>query len=150
MWSPSRAMALRVAKRKSTYFSGINVAAWASVEVTLLFVMMIAVPPEHSKWSVDLPQARNYAPESAARREDAMYVGISRDGRIFFRRMHVGPDELPDSIRAALQTGSEKKVYIYADARARNADVKTVIEQIQLAGIERIAFVVEKSRVAQP
>jgi biopolymer transport protein ExbD len=150
VWSPSRAVALRAAKRKCTYFSGSNVAAWASVEVTLLFVMMIAVQPENNKWLVDLPYARNYAPEPAARREGAMYIGVSRAGDIYFRRMKVVPDKLPDLIRAALQAGAEKKIYIYADARGRYAASKMVIDQIRLAGIERVAFVVEKSRVAKP
>jgi|SRR5271156_2863420 len=148
--SPSRAAALRAAKRKCTYFSGINLAAWASVEIVLLFVMIIAVTTEHSKWSVDLPHARNYVSQPAAQREDAIYVGVSRDGSIYFRRMRVAPDELPGLIRAALQAGSEKKIYIYADARGLNRDVETVIDQIRLAGIERIAFVVEKSRAAKP
>ncbi len=147
---PSHAIAARAAKRKSTYFSDINVAAWASVEVTLLFVMIIALQPDHSRWAVDLPQARNYAHEAAARREDALYVGVARNGQVFFRQTRVVPDELPGLIRTALRAGSEKKVYIYADARARNADVSIVINQIRLSGIERIAFVVEKSRVAQP
>jgi biopolymer transport protein ExbD len=126
------------------------VAAWASVEVVLLFVMMVAVHPEHGNWSVDLPYARNYAPEPAARREDAMYVAVGRDGTVHFRGMRVAPDDLPGLIRAALQAGSEKKIYIYADARGRNAEVEMVIDQIRLAGIERVAFVVEKSRVAKP
>lgn len=150
MWSPSRAVALRAAKRKSTYFSGVNLAAWASVEVTLLFVIMVAVQPEHSKWAVDLPYDRNYVPEPAARREDAMYVGVSRAGDAYFRRMKIARAELPGLICAALQAGSEKKVYIYADARGRYVQVEMVIDQIRLAGIERIAFVVEKSRVVKP
>jgi biopolymer transport protein ExbD len=147
---PSHAIAARAANRKSPYFSGINVAAWASVEVTLLFLMMIALQPDHSRWAVDLPYAQNYAPEVAAQREDALYVGVARNGQVFFRQTRVVPDELPGLIRTALRAGSEKKVYIYADARARNADVSIVINQIRLAGIERVAFVVEKSRVAQP
>ena len=69
-----------------------------------------------------------------------------RDGKVFFRIDQVDPDQLSAKIRHALQTGSEKKVYIRADARAKYGTVKETLDGIRDAGIENVAFLADQKR----
>jgi biopolymer transport protein ExbD len=55
-------------------------------------------------------------------------------------------DELPDKVSGAVGAGSENRVYIYADARAKYSIVKKALDTIRLAGIENVSFIMESPR----
>jgi len=77
-------------------------------------------------------------------REDALTVGVTRDGKVYFRNVPISAEDLPDQIREGLRSGAEKKVYFRADARARYGDVKQVLIEIRRAGIENVCFLAGK------
>jgi len=79
-------------------------------------------------------------------REDAISVGIDRDGRTFLDGSMLRAGELSGGIQRHLNQGAEPKVYIRADARARHGDVVGVIREIQTAGIDHVAFMVEQRK----
>jgi biopolymer transport protein ExbD len=97
---------------------------------------------------VDLAEASQAVPLPGAQREDAMFVWVSRDGAIHFRarevRLH-GADE----IRNGAKAGSEKRVYLEADARAKYQDVDTVLGEIRKAGIENVSIVTNATLLPQ-
>ena len=71
-----------------------------------------------------------------------MVIGIQRDGRVLFGRDPVRPSDLPPKIRESVSYGSERKVYIKADARAKYGSVAEVLDAVHAAGIEKIGFLV--------
>jgi biopolymer transport protein TolR len=148
-WSPSQAAARRRAKRKSNLFARIDVSGFAGVMLALLMLFIGDVRPAHQRWSVDLPRVRNTTSQPGALREDVIVVAVTRDGRFYFRGVTTTADDMPDLIRAALQSGSERKIYLYADERCRNADVDMVLDQMQRVGIAHIATLAEK-KLKQP
>jgi biopolymer transport protein ExbD len=80
------------------------------------------------------------------RREDAIVLGVVRDGVILFDNGRITLDELPDKVSGAVGAGSENRVYIYADARAKYSIVKKALDTIRLAGIENVSFIMESPR----
>ncbi len=70
-----------------------------------------------------------------------MFVWVSRDGAIHFRAREVRLAGLADEIRNAVKEGSEKRVYLEADARARYLDVDRVLGEIRKAGIENVSII---------
>ena len=64
--------------------------------------------------AVDLPKVQNATWQPGALREDFMWIVVTRDGVVYFRRNRIH-DEIPDVMRAALHDGSEKKVYPSVD-----------------------------------
>jgi biopolymer transport protein ExbD len=56
-------------------------------------------------------------------------------------------EELPDLIRTAIRGGSERKVYLFADSRAKNGSVEIVVDQIRLAGIINLVILANKPSV---
>ncbi|PYX69433.1 MAG: hypothetical protein DMG72_20870 [Acidobacteria bacterium] len=82
-----------------------------------------------------------------ANREDVLVVAIFRDGKVFFGRDLIMPDQLPFEIREAVSRGAERKVYIRAEARVRYGTVLQVLDGVRSAGVENVGFLVEQRRV---
>lgn len=147
MWSPSKAAALRAAKRRSSVHPTFDLIPFAGVFMFLLFIFMLPQPSHGGGLSVTLPTAKTTTPQRAAIRDDAISISVARDGHFYFRATYVAPGDLPNLIRAALRDGSERKVYLSADTRARNKDVAIVVDQIRLAGISHLAIMANKTFV---
>jgi biopolymer transport protein ExbD len=136
VWRPSQVAAERVRKRKSGYHLQLNLWGLVSIMVALLFLFIgDTTPDQHPSPPVDLPAAQNAVPQPSGRREDAMRVSVTRDGRIFFGDSEISRSQLADRVSTALREGSERKVYLSADVRARYADVKVALDQIRSAGV---------------
>jgi len=77
-------------------------------------------------------------------REDAILVAVTRDGNIFFGSNNVRDSDLPVLIRESVRRGSERKVYLKVDARAKYADAALVIDQVALVGIQNVGIITEQ------
>ena len=139
-WSPSKAAARRAAKRKSHFFCNIDLTGLLSIELALLIIFM-TLPTPHHNWVLDSPHAVNVTAQPGGYRDDVLRVLVSRDGNTYFRTSKIEVSELHNRLREELQNGSEAKVYLYVDARARNGDVEPAVDEIQLAGITKIAII---------
>src|ERR1700690_4023206 len=136
MWRPSQELTLRVAKRRSRFYSGGHVSAFAGVMVVILFLFLTHTTDRRDLLSaVDLPKAQYIQMEPGALREDAITVTVERDGKVLFRNVQSSSEELPTLIRGAMKQGAERKVFLSADSRARNEDVEAVVQQVRIAGI---------------
>ena len=147
MWSPSRAAALRAAKRRPSIYPAIDLLPFVGVFFVLLLIFMVARPPQDGMSMLDLPKAKSATLQPGAVREDAIRIVVARDGRCFFRLNTAQPEELPDLIRTAIRGGSERKVYLFADSRAKNGNVEIVVDQIRLAGIINLVILANKPSV---
>jgi len=140
-------------RRANNFICAIDVAALASVMFVLMFLMMyngaLVIAPHHGV-SVDLPRVGNPVLLPNEGREDAMQVAVTRQGDVFFNRdLMTGTDRLPGLMREQVRLGSQRKVYVRADARARYRTVKDVIDAVHYAGIEQIAFIADQRRDIQ-
>jgi biopolymer transport protein TolR len=115
----------------------------------VLFVFFLALPPQSACGGLraTLPRVGHPVPLAHANREDAMTISILRDSKVFFRNEPVRLDQLPGKIRESINQGSEKKVYISADARAQYGWVAEVLDSVHSSGVEKVAFLVDQ-RVA--
>jgi biopolymer transport protein TolR len=143
VWAPSKAAALRAAKRRSSIYPAIDLMPFLGVFLVLLIIFML-VPTSHGGLTVDLPNARSAKLQPGAVREDAIRISVARNGSCYFRLARTKPGELPDLIRTAMRDGSERKVYLSADSRAKNGDVTIVVDQIRLAGIINVVILANK------
>ena len=100
--------------------------------------------------SVDLASVVHAKPLPAALKENAIRVVVTRDGSLYFGDKRVSPTDLPDLIRNACTQGSERKVYLKADARAEYAGVERAIDLIRQSGIQDVALLAEQARQPKP
>jgi biopolymer transport protein TolR len=93
--------------------------------------------------SVDLAKSQHFRRLPDALREDALRVVVRRDGSLFLGNQRIDREDLPGKLRNGIGGGAENRVYISADARVKYGDVKMVLDQICLAGVENVSFLTE-------
>ena len=124
---------------RDSIYPAIDLMPFLSVFLVFLVMFMCNTPPFHGL-PVDLPKARNATSQPGAQREDAIHIAVTRDGRFFFGGQRVAWGQLHNLIQAATREGSEPKIYLSADRRAKNKDVEIAVDQIRLAGITNVAI----------
>jgi biopolymer transport protein ExbD len=115
---------------------------FVSVMLALLFLLMPTMAsyndlPIHG---VDLTETHHAAEMPRALRDDAIRIEVDSDGTIYFRDQRVLSSQLPGLIREGIRNGAERKVYVSADARAKYGRVEQVLNEVSLAGIEKLCF----------
>ena len=75
-----------------------------------------------------------------------MNLIATRDGTLYFNSHKVSLKDIPREIHESVQGGSEKRVYLKVDARAKYGDAKVALDGVRDAGIEKVALLVEKQR----
>jgi biopolymer transport protein TolR len=140
-WTPS------AKQRRAPSPSVIDVSGFAGIMLALLFLMMFGeMYPMHPRsLPVDMAVARHSTSQPNAEREDAVIVGIMRDGRLYVMNARVSPADLPAVLRDLMDSREDKTVYVKADARAKYGDVKIALDSIRGANVANIAFLTETS-----
>jgi biopolymer transport protein TolR len=126
----------------------LNTLAPAMALLAAVAVMVgMTVPQPHIQGvSANLPKVGRAISMPHAMREDAMIVMIMRNGDVFFRNDRVSPERLAHALRAKVDGGSERKVYIRADARALYRNVKQVLDAVHETGLVDVSFIVDQRR----
>ncbi|HUJ93683.1 MAG TPA: biopolymer transporter ExbD [Terriglobales bacterium] len=148
-----RCLSIKMLSRrpKSKLLAGIDVTAFASVMLVLVAMFILPASVVTHPWNgVDLAKVSHATRMPHARREDAMIVSVQRDGKVYFGSDLVSPGQLPALIRQQISRGSEKKLYVRADARARYSSVKVVLDEVPSSGVENIAFLVAQRAPSPP
>lgn len=142
MWSPSKLAEQRAARKRSSAFVLLNLWPFAAIMVVLVGIFVARYIPvvDYGGPVADLPTVHNAVADGSANREDAIRILVSRDGAVYIERKSVRLDELAATVQSAIRDGAERKVYISADARAKNGDVERVVDQLRRAGITQISF----------
>ncbi len=103
----------------STDLTAFSLAATMTA-LTLLVAFMTSQPMICLGVSIDLRKTPHPGSMFRAQREDALVVGIFRNGDIYFGNDKISPESLGDKIHERLRAqGGERKVYIRADGRAQ-------------------------------
>jgi len=122
------------------------------VMLVLLIIFMVITPMLSKGISVDLAKTRNPIAMSAADKEDAVLVAVSRDGRVFLGSTPTTADALPPKVKDLLTNRLDKTVYLKSDARARYEKVVDVIDNLRSAGVDQLGMLTEevKEKTAAP
>lgn len=105
-------------------------------------------PHPYRHRTADLAKVSHAVSQPRALREDAILVGIQKDGTTFSGIVKVRTNsELSANIRERLSRGAERKVYFNVDVRTKYGSVTNAIDAVADAGIHDIAFIVEQRRI---
>lgn len=133
-----------IAKRQSAVRPRIEVSAFVAVMLALLFAVMtpFASGPDLPAGPItDTVRVINSKALPHSRREDALRVTITRDGKLFFGSNQIPYYELSGLVTAAISRGSERRIYILADKRTKYANVTAALDQARAAGVQDISFI---------
>jgi len=123
----------------------INVTPMADVMLVMLIIFMVVTPMLQKGAPVDLPKTKNPLDMADADKDDAIRVGIARDGKFYLGQERIVIDDLTNKVTDVLKdrTG-DKTVYVKGDARAKYGDIVKVVDAVRAAGVDRIGLLSEK------
>lgn len=123
----------------------INVTPMADVMLVMLIIFMVVTPMLQKGAPVELPKTKNPAEMSDADKDDAIRVGIARDGKFYLGQDRILIDDLTSKVSDLLKdrTG-DKTVYVKGDARAKYGDIVKVVDGVRAAGVDKIGLLSEK------
>lgn len=137
---------LRMRRHKSQKcFCAIDATAFSSVMVVLLiavYVFYSAAAPGFHEY-IYLPRVKHTTAQWGAASPDAMTLTIKESGRYFFGREQVTPEQIALKIQDHLDCGAPRKIYLKVDYRTRYKVLAQVLNAIQYAGVERVAFLTQ-------
>jgi biopolymer transport protein ExbD len=123
----------------------INVTPMADVMLVMLIIFMVVTPMLQKGAPVELPRTKNPLDMSDADKDDAIRVGIARDGKFYLGTERIVVDDLTQKVTEILSSREgDKTVYVKADQRASYGDVVKVVDAIRTAGVDRVGLLSEK------
>jgi biopolymer transport protein TolR len=121
-----------------------NVIPMADIMLVLLIIFMVVTPMLQSGMSVDLAKVNNPVDMPDADREDAVVVGVSRSGDIYFGNEKTTTDQLTSLVRDRISSRPDKTVFIKSDGRAKYGDVVKVVDEVRSAGVDNVGLLTDK------
>jgi biopolymer transport protein TolR len=144
MWSRPRLKDRVLARRRSAALMIMEFSAFATVAFALLSIAVYVTPRSHNQDPVDVPRSDHARWMPGAMRENALKVLVTRSGAVYLGHEAVTLGRLADGIRENLKRGSERRVYLRADARARYDDVGATLDAIRAAGIRDVSVITDQ------
>jgi biopolymer transport protein TolR len=147
MSQPDANTGRRRGRRVSTSLSEINVIPLVDVMLVLLIIFMVAAPMMQKGVEVNLPVSRRADKLTNAQ---PLYVTVPtsyrRDRRVFIDQEAVPIDVLGERMRQAMQTRSDKQVYLRGDGEVQLQELMDVFGRLKEAGVEKIGVVAQERR----
>jgi biopolymer transport protein ExbD/biopolymer transport protein TolR len=139
-------MALALRNEGEKVNSNIIVTPLVDVMLVLLIIFMVITPMLSKGVQVTMVKTRNPIKMVEADKEDAIVIGITRDGQVWLSpgNVKLTADSLPGKVKDLQQNRTDKTVYIKADARARFASVTDVIDQLRTDGVDQVGLLTEE------
>lgn len=91
-----------------------------------------------------LPVALPVSSTAPLDKQVTLSVTVDRHGSVFLDEMPVATEKLAEHLRAKTQTEKEPAVLLFADNHITYQTLYTVIDQIKMAGIDRLSLECER------
>jgi biopolymer transport protein ExbD len=134
-------------KHAPAVVNDINVTPMVDVMLVLLIIFMVITPMLTKGVTVEKVVTKNAIAMQAADKEDAIMVGITRNGQFFLspgnNQIHI--EDLSSKVRDLQTNKLDKTVYIKADARAKYEAVEDVVDNLRAAGVDQIGLITEQA-----
>jgi biopolymer transport protein ExbD len=133
-------------KKADPVVSDINVTPMVDVMLVLLIIFMVITPMLQHGVTVEMVKAKNPIAMKDADKEDAVLVGVTRDGKVVLSpgNIQLLPSDLPNRVKDLLTNRLDKTVYIKADMRAKYELVEDVVDNLRAAGVDQLGLLTEQ------
>jgi len=131
-------------KQLSDVNSEPNVVPMCDIMLVLLIIFMVITPMLQKTVSVDLAKTVNPRSMKDADRDDAVYVTITRDGKVFLGSEQTKMGDLVGKVQEMIANRVDKTVYLKSDARTKYETVVDVVDEIRAAGVDQLGLITER------
>jgi biopolymer transport protein TolR len=121
-----------------------NIIPMADIMLVLLIIFMVVTPMLQKGMSVEMAKVTNPMDMPNADRDDAIIVGISRDGAIFLGNQKTALDQIGSLVRDRISNRVDKTVFIKSDGRAKYGDVVKLVDEVRSAGVDNVGLLTDK------
>ena len=121
-----------------------NVIPMADIMLVLLIIFMVITPMLQKGLTVDMAKAENAVKMPNADKDDAIIIGVTRDGKTYLGNREIGLDQITSEIKDQLSNRLDKTVYVRSDRRAKYGDVVKAVDEVRAAGVENLGLLTEK------
>ena len=134
-------MSMDVGGAKGGPKSDINVTPLVDDMLVLLIIVMLIAPMMQKGVDVALPEADNSGdkPDTA----DQTVVHIDAMSKLYVNAIEVSESEAVARLSAALETKTDKIVYLKGDKDAPYASIMKMMDALRGAGIETVGLITE-------
>jgi len=122
-----------------------NIIPMADIMLVLLIIFMVVTPMLQKGLPVDMAQVSNPTDMPNADRDDAIIVGISRDGAIYLGNTKTPLDQITSLVRDRISNRVDKTVFIKSDGRAKYGDVVKLVDEVRSAGVDNVGLLTDKA-----
>jgi biopolymer transport protein ExbD/biopolymer transport protein TolR len=122
----------------------INVTPMADVMLVLLIIFMVITPMLQKGTPVELAKTQNPVDMPDADHDDAVLVAVTRDGKFWLGQERISIEDLASKVGDILSAKMDKTVFVRSDYRAKYGDVKTVVDTIRSAGVDKVGLLTER------
>ena len=126
--------------------SDINVTPLVDVMLVLLIIMMIVAPMLQKGVNVRLPEAANSSEKPET--QDQTVLGIQADRSLYVNSTLVSMGDLRRKMEEALETKTQRIVFIKADIDAPYGTVMEAMDELRASGIEDMGLITENKKAA--
>jgi biopolymer transport protein TolR len=123
----------------------INITPFVDVVLVLLIVFMITAPMLAAGMLVDLPKAKSARPLDP---REPVIITIAKDGKLYVGRDEVSRAALTAAVRAKLGDDQNRQIYVRGDRDVIYGDIISVMDQLALNGLVKMALVANASSAA--
>ena len=124
--------------------SDINVTPLVDVMLVLLIIMMIVAPMLQKGVNVRLPEAANSSEKPET--QDQTVLGIQADRSLYVNSALVSMGDLRRKMEEALETKTQRIVFIKADIDAPYGTVMEAMDELRASGIEDMGLITENKK----
>jgi len=122
----------------------INVTPMADVMLVLLIIFMVITPMLQKGISVEMANTHNPVDMKDADRDDAVLIAVTRDGKYYLGNDPIRIDDVAIKVNDLLTGRLDRTVYVRSDFRAKYGDVKTLVDSVRNAGVDKIGLLTER------
>jgi len=128
-------------RRVSTSLAEINVVPLVDVMLVLLIIFMVTAPMIQRGLDVNLPVASRAPQISAERLFVNVPAGFRTSRIVYINDEPIRVDLLEERMRQALQSRTEKEVFLRGDGHVQLNDLTDVFDRLRAAGVQKVGIV---------
>lgn len=136
-------MGMAVGGSKGGAKSDINVTPLVDVCLVLLIIFMVLVPMNVPEISVRIPPE---SPQRTPNRDDALVIGLSKDGGLTLNRNPVTRESLGDMLKKQLEFREKKAIFVDFDDDAEYGVAVEILDVAKKAGAEVLGIMKKRDR----
>jgi biopolymer transport protein ExbD/biopolymer transport protein TolR len=137
-------MAMSGGTARGQVTSDINVTPMADVMLVLLIIFMVVTPMLQKGAPVEMAKTKNPIPMTEADKEDSVLIAVARDGKYYLNQDRVNIDDLTSKVTDLISDRLDKTIFVKGDFRAKYGDIVKVVDNLRVAGVDKIGLLTEK------